>query len=250
MKLATIICYCSNDERFIRKTIDNALKVSDQVIVPVSSHWWDGTPEDMESVTNLANEYPNVNVTSFEWEQGNHTRYGLLTARNIGVSLVDDDIDWVLFLDADEIIDVKAFNEFLKEFPFENYDSIKIANYTYFREPIYRSLSFEDSAVMVRKEYAVNDSSLSGLDREQYYDLNNVYQLRKKRMVLHNNLPLIHHFSWVRTKEQMITKVTTWGHRNDTDWISLVNEEFSRDFNGKSFYNNDSYEIVENLYNI
>ena len=48
--LATVISYYSNDERFIRKCITNALAVSDQVIIPVSTHFYDGTPEDLDKI--------------------------------------------------------------------------------------------------------------------------------------------------------------------------------------------------------
>jgi hypothetical protein len=65
-------------------------------------------------------------------------------------------------------------------------------------------------------------------------------------MILNNNIPMIHHYSWVRTKEQMLQKVKAWGHNADKDWVSLIEEEFSRPFNGKCFVNNYSYEVLDN----
>ena len=61
---------------------------------------------------------------------------------------------------------------------------------------------------------------------------------------------MMHHFSWVRTKEEMLTKVKNWGHASDKDWIVGIEEEFSRDFNGTDFVHGYSYNIVENTFNI
>jgi hypothetical protein len=66
-----------------------------------------------------------------------------------------------------------------------------------------------------------------------------------------NGEPIMHHFSWVRTKEEMLRKVKSWGHTNDRDWNPMIEEEFSREFNGKDFVHNYSYKILEKpLFNI
>jgi hypothetical protein len=48
----------------------------------------------------------------------------------------------------------------------------------------------------------------------------------------------------------MLRKVKNWSHKNDRNWDDLIEEEFSRDFNGKDFVHNYSYEIVENKFKI
>jgi subtilase family serine protease len=35
----------------------------------------------------------------------------------------------------------------------------------------------------------------------------------------------------------MIQKVISWGHNKDIDWVSLIEQEFTHDFNGKDFIN-------------
>ena len=47
-KIATIINYCTTDYKFIGHCINEAKSFSDQVIVPVCDHFYDGTPEDRE----------------------------------------------------------------------------------------------------------------------------------------------------------------------------------------------------------
>jgi len=241
MKFATIISYCSNDERFIRRCIDNALKVSDQVIVPISDHLFDGTPEDIESIKVLAKEYPTVDFTLFEWTAGKHPRYWHNMSRHIGYTLLKEDVEWVLYLDSDEILDADQFNKFTKEQTFNLHDSYKLGCYWYFRDEQYRATTYEDSPVLVRKNLITIDVNNLSTEREQLHEALNV---QKRRMVLVDGKPLVHHYSWVRTKEQMLQKVKAWGHSSDKDWVSLIEEEFSRPFNGKCFINNYIFETV------
>jgi len=59
-----------------------------------------------------------------------------------------------------------------------------------------------------------------------------------------------HHYSWARTKEQMLTKVKNWGHRKQRNWQELVENEFSHEFNGKDFIHGYNYSRVPNLFDI
>lgn len=241
-KLATVISYCSNDERFIRRCIDQALKVSDKVVVPVSTHLYDGTPENMESLLKIRNEYPEVTFGIFDWTEGHHPRYWHNVSRILGCDMLDDDIDWVLFLDSDEVLDSTLFNKFKEDPTFNSYDSYKLACYWYFREEGYQATSWEDSPVLIRKDLVNIDPNNLYIEREQLHEALNVI---KRRMVTQDGKPFIHHYSWVRTKEQMIQKVKAWGHTSDKDWVSLIEEEFSRPFNGKCFVNNYSFDIIQ-----
>jgi hypothetical protein len=241
--LATVISYCTNDERFIRECLDQAISVSDLVVVPISSHLFDGTPENTESITKLSAEYPNVSFIMFDWEEGQHPRYWHNMSRIVGNHVLPEDVDWVLFLDSDEILDSKLFNEFKKDPTFENYDSYKLGCYWYFRDTNIRATTYEDSPVLIRKKLVAIDPNNLYIEREQLHE---ALDVPKRRMTLNNNTPMIHHYSWVRTKEQMLQKVKAWGHNADKDWVSLIEEEFSRPFNGKCFVNNYSYEVLDN----
>jgi hypothetical protein len=66
----------------------------------------------------------------------------------------------------------------------------------------------------------------------------------KKARFVSKDTPLFHHYSWVRSQDEMLKKVRTWGHRNERDWEALVKEEFSRDFSGKDFVHGYSFETV------
>jgi hypothetical protein len=242
MKLSTIINYCTSDYRFIKTCIDAVLPFSNQVIVPIADHTFDGQPENNDLVNRSIEENLNANFYYYEWTPGNSPRYWHNISRMVGMNQLSEDTDWVLFLDSDEIVETELFSKFIKNEL--TMDSYKIANYWYFREPIYRAKAIEDSAVLVRKELINIDPYNPYIEREQLCNNNN------QRNTLQDNSPMIHHYSWVRTKEQMLKKVNSWGHKTDTDWISLIEEEFSRTFNGKCFVNNYEFETVENKYNL
>ena len=60
--------------------------------------------------------------------------------------------------------------------------------------------------------------------------------------------PMFHHYSWVRTREEMLKKVKSWAHHKDRDWTSLVEKEFERKFNSQTdtcFVHNYKYVEVE-----
>jgi hypothetical protein len=61
---------------------------------------------------------------------------------------------------------------------------------------------------------------------------------------------MFHHFSWVRTKEEMLTKVRSWAHRNDCNWTDLVEQEFTHEFTGRDFVHGYSYRTVPNVFDI
>jgi hypothetical protein len=246
-KIAVVICYCSNDYKFIEKCIDQALLVSNNIVVPVSDHFFGGEPEDIDSIKILASKYPQINFSLFEWHQGKSPRYWHNMSRILGNSLISDKHEWVLFLDADEILEPELFNQFVNSDNFESYDTYKLGCYWYFRDPIYQSKSFEASPVLVRKRLININPEDPHCEREQMFEYLNV---PKQFLVLQDGKPLVHHFSWVRTKGEMLNKVKNWGHKNDINWESLVEEEFSREFNGKDFIHDYSYNIVENKFNI
>lgn len=241
MKLGTVICYCTIDERFIRDCLNAAIEISDEVVVPVSSHLYDSTPENLESINNLSKEYPSVVFKVFDWLPGHHPRYWHNTSRVIGNSLLSNDIDWVLFIDSDEMVEPKPFKKFIDSDSFNSCDSYKLGCYWYFREKNIRAKTLEDSPVLVRRELVnINVNDLCS-EREQLHEHLSV---PKQRMILLDGQPFIHHYSWVRTKEQMLQKVKAWGHSSDRDWVALIEEEFSRPFNGKCFVHDYIFEII------
>jgi hypothetical protein len=245
--------YSTNEFRFLEANLKQLSKFSDEIIITICSHFFSGDPENEELLKtslDIISKYNKCIVKIFEWENlDKKPRYYHNLSRKIGTSIAKN--EWLFFVDADEIPD----NNFKDWF-----DTVKHTENAYvltcswyFRQPIYRAKSNETNGLVVLKKDCNWDLD-SNLEREQIYQ-----KLWDENRIFHGDISpvlgldgevLIHHYSWVRSKEQMIKKVKNWSHKYDRDWVSLVEEEFSRDFNGTDFVHNYSYEIVENKFKI
>jgi hypothetical protein len=65
-----------------------------------------------------------------------------------------------------------------------------------------------------------------------------------------DGLPLFHHFSWVRSYENMLHKVSTWGHKCDKDdWPQKVKEMFDSHV-PLDFVHGYKYDVVPDAFGI
>jgi hypothetical protein len=249
-KITTLINYCTNDYRFIGFCIREAAVFSHEVIVPYTNYFYDGTRENEELLEQTIRENPLARFKFFEYQPQLEVlpQHWVTHARVVGWQNSSPDSDFILFLDADEIVDAARFQIWLSEFPLHKMNSIKFANYYYFRDTKYQSVTFEDSVVLARKSMLNEAMIMDFLDREF---IHRSIKEPKNRMVLgRDSQPLIHHYSWVRTEEEMIKKVSSWGHSHERDWISLVKAEFSRDFQGIDFVHGYKYKTVDPFINL
>ena len=278
IKMSSIISYCSMDERFIRLCINQVLKVSAQVIVTHCTHLFDGTPEDTTTLELLKKEYPTVDFVEFEWNNRHNSRYWHNMGRIKGQEAVREELEWVHFLDSDEIVDAKLFEAFLNDPNTYNYGMYRFASHWYFREPTHRALpayhsireqeTLEQASVLIKKEYS-NINPYLDSEREQLhvcaYCSTNVPAMLNLYNTVWFDEPMLHHFSWVRTKEEMLRKAELFGHyegglwsivngdhnfRVERDFKTLIEEEFTRPFNGKDFVHGYDFETCEDRFNI
>jgi len=251
--VGTVVNFCTNESRFISSCLKEALKFSKQVVVPVASHFFDGTAENRSLLEEiyaafpecLFVEYPFIpeQIPPFLLKAIRCEPFWPCLSRLIGAKTLGSEIETLLFLDADEVVDGEEFAKWLESCSHEQYTALKLANYWYFREPEYRAENFEDSAVLVQKKALIDDFLLQNEERNAIYDL---LPGPKKRMVLGaSGHPLIHHYSWVRTEEEMLKKVKSWSHRKDRNWEELVREEFARPFSGTDFVHGYRFYTVK-----
>lgn len=244
-KITTLVNYCTNDYKFIGACLDEVLKFSHEVIVPYTDHFYDGTPENLDLLSKTIAENPMVRFEYFDYDADLEVlpQHWVTYARLVGWLKTSPESDFILFLDADEVVDSNRFKNWLKKFPVSKTNVIKLANYYYFREVRFQSEIFEDSVVLARKNLLNEAMIMDFLDRDKIY---REIAEPKARMVLGTDgKPMIHHYSWVRSKEEMIKKVSTWGHSHERNWIQLVNDEFTREFNGKDFVHGYKYQTVK-----
>ena len=251
--IGTVVNFCTNEKRFISACLKSALVFSSQVIVPVASHFFDGTPENRDVLEQVYSafpeclfiEYPFIpeKIPAATFKAVRPDPFWHCLSRLIGTFALDESIETVIFLDADEVADGRAMAEWLDCSDYEQHMTLKLANYWYFREPIYRAENFEDSIVLVQKKALTADMLLQDEERNAVYDS---LPGPKRRMVLGTaGQPLFHHYSWVRTEEEMLKKVRSWSHRKDRNWEELVRREFSGPFQGTDFVHGYRFRTVE-----
>lgn len=247
--ISSILQYSTNDFRFLKVNLEQLSKFSDEIIIPICDHFFNGEPENEELLSKsyeIISQYPKCTAYTFEWHGINsNTGYYHNLSRALGTSIAKN--EWLLFVDADEIVDDTFKDWFDTEAKFTD-KTYWITCYWYFRDPIYQSKSYEGCGLLIKKHKC--NWNINIRDERQQFHFGSNFVHGGYNHILVDNKPMMHHFSWVRTKEEMIKKVENWGHKNDINWIDLVHEEFSRPFNGTDFIHQYEYNIVENKFNI
>lgn len=245
--VAIVINYCSNDVPFLRPLLKEACLVTKHVYVAVSDHFFDGKKEDVKAVKNAAASFPGVQFILFPFipnlfkgKQATCVWHGV--NRLVGFHFTPKQVSHILFIDVDEVIDSKRFLDWLTTKEFMQYDFCKLYCYWYFRSASFRALNWETSPVLVKKSCLSRSLLMHKEERTGMY--NEGKGVKKEGVLGWDQKPMIHHYSWVRSKQQMLKKVSSWGHKKDRDWQALVEEEFSRPFSGKDFVHGYSFETV------
>ncbi len=256
--IATIVNFCSNEIRFIGSCLQQALSFSKQVIVPVCDHFFDGTPENRELLEQVYRAYPQCLFVEYPFipaeiprrifKEVSPAHFWHSCSRLIGSHYVGEGIESVLFLDADEVADGARFSEWLEASDYQLHTVLKLANYWYFREPIYQAEKWEDTIVLAQVKALSPDLILRQEERDAIYDL--LPGPKRRNVCASDGQPMFHHFSWVRTKDEMMKKVQSWSHKNDRNWVELVEKEFSAPFRGTDFVHGYKYKTVNPSFEI
>jgi hypothetical protein len=241
--IATVINFCSNEARFLPACIEQCRYFSNQIIIPVCDHFFDGAPENRNLLNEIYASFPDCQFIEYPFAPHQippkvfkriaPEHFWHSASRALGFQFVNEGIKRVLFLDADEVPEGEKFCQWLEAGDFARHSVLKLSNYWYFREPSFRADQWEDSIILAHKASLKRSSILHVEERNAIYDF--LPNPKQRKVVGSDGLPMFHHFSWVRTKEEMIQKIEKWGHRDDRDWKGLVEEEFSAPFKGKDF---------------
>ena len=256
--IAAVINFCTNESRFLKASIEQARIFARQILILVCDHFFDGTPENEQELDLIYRSFPDctfiqypyipnqISPQLFDKVAPSHFWHSL--SRLIATHYLDHEIETVLFLDADEIADGKKFAEWLESSDYHQHTVLRFANYWYFREPKYQALNWEDSVVLAHLGTLNSRILLHEKERDAIYEF---LPSPKRRLVTScDGEPMFHHFSWVRTKEEMLKKVRSWGHRNDQAWESQVEKEFSGPFSGVDFVHKYQYKTISPPFDI
>ena len=232
--VVTIIHYCTNDYRFLRKSVDEAKLFSQEVIIPICDHFFDGTQEDRSLLHKTYEAFPECQFIEFQYDpvkiyhpyqtaepnDWHWVRYWHSTSRYIG-ALFAPEAEYLLFLDADEIIDGKRFLQWLNLGTYRKWDMMSLEAYLYVHKASLQAKKTHPYSILMRPP------------REDLLALLNVYErygyfhyafpgVKKEGVADEEGKPFIHHYTWVRSKQECLRKATSWGLRFDKDWVSLI----------------------------
>lgn len=258
--ISSVINFCSNDFRFLRACIEGALPFSSQILIPVCDHFFNGEPENYALLEETYRQFPNCTFLEFAFDpQESYRQFSPLypdhpywrhdwhnTNRWISYFFLEPTTDFIVFLDCDEIVDGQRFKKWLKNASLDSYSCLRLAAYWYFREANLRADTHADITLLVKRTDLTPDMLWSEDERLGVFD-----QFKKKKkegVVDETGCPMIHHYSWVRTIEEFRKKCKTWGHYWERDWMQLIEDEFSKVFQGRDFIRHYQYQVSEQYF--
>lgn len=257
MKLATIINFCTHDYRFLKKCIESVSAFSSQVIVPVCDHFFNSALENLALLEQIYQDFPQVDFIEFAYST--ERLYGTLksllpespewgphwhnTSRLVGYYFLKESIDGVLFCDVDELIDQTQFCDWLKNFDLQAYEALRFSTYWYFREARFQATTCPDGPLLIKKACLTPDLILNEDERQGLFFM---LKGNKQRLVAGTDgRPMVHHYSWVRTKEELQQKASRWAHHWERDWQQLIEQEYARSFQKSDFVRKYEYQVVD-----
>lgn len=246
MKISTVISYCNLDRRFIEINILECLKFSDDIVIAGFDSLLNGDTEDLEFIGGIKNiDRDRIRLLIMPVDTDRDPRYHHNLARYRGQQFAR--YQHVLFLDADEILEGDIAKEIFNHPDIPNIEAMSFDGFWYFRDPINQATTTDVAGLLIDKTKFSKDYYFTNGER---WGLSAAPGIRYVERIQGPTGPFLHHFSWVRTKQEMLTKVQAWGHKNDRDWITDIHREFQHEFTGTDFVHRWSYRQVPNKFNI
>lgn len=255
-KITTIINYCTNDFRYLKKCIEEAKLFSQEVIVSVCDHFFNGDKENDKLLK--AGFYQNSDVSFIQFAYSKDKLYSPFidsgpsdvywnaywhgTNRYVGFFHLKKDTEYILFLDVDEIVEGKEFLKWLNTNKYLDYDAVRFFCYYYFIKPSHQAKTYQKLISLIKRS-AIKPSMLINV-----HDRHGVFGPLKNKIdevLSFKGLPMFHHYCWVRTKEECIKKTKTWAHYWEEDWQQMIEKEYAKKNPGKDFVFGWDYQTVE-----
>lgn len=253
--ICTIISFCTYDIRFLKKCLESVLGFSRQIIIPVCDHFYNGEEENYALLENIYQSYPDMQFIEFAYSEKElfgtpmkllpkspgYAQHWHNTARLVGFYFIKKNIDAVLFCDVDEIVASWPKKELLEKF-----SAVRFATYWYFLHSCYRAMTRPDGPLLIKRKH-LHPQLLIHPD-ERCGMFGNTAGNKVKEFCI-EGCPLVHHYSWVRTKKELLQKIRSWGHHWERDWENLLQKALNNPFSGTDFIRGYSYETADLYWN-
>jgi hypothetical protein len=228
----TLINYCSHDYRFLHLCVNQAKKVSTEVVIVACDHFHTGDEENIRELEKVKSELTGVNFLILPYEEvqktiGNKHYCAVIASapRQLAFNKVKGRTDYTMFMDVDEIIEAERFNERVQHPDFSGCGGAICGNYWYFRDVRHRAKAELSNSCFIIRTQDVPENFVSVHDRWNIWECAKEPKLRDLKGL--DGKPFVHHYSWVGTKEQMLKKAAYSGHRAEKDFAKLIEEEHS-----------------------
>jgi hypothetical protein len=266
LKPAVIISYCSVEAPFIEVLLRECQKFASEIVVAYGSHLYDGTPEDTAAIARLQQEFSGVLFVKYDVDvnmpvsarQGvvaRPTAYFHNLARWTAVGALSDTVEWVFVIDSDEIPDGDALAAWFASCGgarFHDNVAYKMANYWYFKSPLFRARTLEDSVLLIHKKHLTRVNIFGDFERDYLIRVSGCALDRQVRGS--GGLVFWHHMSWVRTRDGLRHKVSHWAHANDifkgADVDALIDYIYSDPNKPNDVVHRYEYDVVDNRFGI
>jgi hypothetical protein len=224
--MGVVVSFCTNDKEFFDPCIREVQSFAKEVVVSYGNLFFDGTPEDIAYIEYLKTQYPQVVFKQFVVDPKKPARFNHDMQRAEGYQYITDACEHVMFIDIDEIVEANKFVVWWNAqtiFP----EAMRFATYYYMISPALQANIIDCAAIVIAKKAidAKGPGFLMTTKSERDGILKAFPDYVEFINALDNN-PMFHHYSLVRTKEEMLKKVTTWGHNKDKSWDPLVRAFF------------------------
>lgn len=237
-RITTIINYSTNEYRFIEKCLEEASHFSFCTIVSVCDHFFDGTKEDRALLDATYAKFPNTKFLEFAWhvkqlytpfhpipkDETERLYLWHSAARYIGCYYLPKETEYLLFLDADEIVEGKRFFDWLSKGTYLHYDALWFSAYRYRFSAAERRKDYQYGPLMVRKS-ALEPLLVMNV-KERFGHLSSIRGKRWLKGFIQK--PFFHHYSWTRPLNECLQKATTWGRRTHKNWPKILKEAWEK----------------------
>src|ERR1700748_1145556 len=251
--ITTIINMCSGDRNFIIEHIEAIKDISDEIRIPYSTHLYSGLPDDMEKMQLVKNACSKYNIKFIEFGEVKTSPLGQNTARWIGSQ--DLKTDYVLYMDADELFEKEKINNWINNFNYNDYDAINFQIHFYSMNSKHRACLNEEetkhyignrdggtlfargekAGMLVKTNLITYQRIMHGVASERWsFIADPTVNTKLEHVLALDGSIMLHHYAYVRSKDEMKRKILGSFHINDkpwTKWTELIDDNFDPNFN-------------------